>query len=222
MDSRIAQVQEVLRVYPGLQLRPFIDDLITMSGELAFAAQKPGYERIEDSFQIQLSVGEQFPKELPAVRELGGRIPREYHMIDNGELCLGSPTRLMLALTKEPTILAFIRTCVIPYLYGFAYWERHGEMPYGELAHGRKGVLRDMASLFHVDSEQAALQMIELAALKQGVANKHPCPCGSGLVLAKCHNRVVNHLRRSLGSAWFRDQHRWLGRPSARYHRVIE
>lgn len=155
-------------------------------------------------------VPNRFPRELPLVKESAGRIPKDFHTHDDHSLCLGSPVRQQLALSKSPTLPGFIRSCVIPYLYGFSYREKHGELPFGELDHGMKGIRNDLADLFGVQDRKAVEQMVYLAGMKKRNANKRPCPCGSGRRLGKCHNRRVNHLRRRLGRTWFREQYHWL------------
>jgi len=113
-------------------------------------------------------------------------------------------------LGEKPTLLTFIRKCVIPFLYGFSYFQKHGVLPFGELAHGLKGIRQDYASLFEVSNERAAEEMVRLASMKKRYANKRPCPCGSRRRVGKCHNRKINRLRRQLGRSWFREEYRRL------------
>ena len=63
-----------------------------MIGSLAFAAEAPGKERIDDEYQIELLIPDGFPEEIPSVRETGGRIPPPFHKLYGGALCLGSGT----------------------------------------------------------------------------------------------------------------------------------
>jgi hypothetical protein len=205
------KVDDLLREQPGLRLAPSRNGAVRLTGTLSFSAEKPGLARIEDSFEVELVVPKNFPRDLPTVTELGGRIPARFHTNSDGGLCLGSPTRQLLAARGTPTLPGFVNKCVIPYLYGFAYHSRNNEMPFGELAHGRRGLLDDFKDLFGVGTDKAATEMVRLAGMKRRAANKLPCPCGSALRLGKCHNRRVNRLRRLLGRTWFRAQYRLLG-----------
>ena len=45
----------------------------------------------------------------------------------------------------------------------------------------------------------SAIPYCMLAAMKRRLANKRPCPCGSGRRLGRCHNRRVNTLRNQVG-----------------------
>ena len=89
------------------------------------------------------------------MREIGGRIPRSFHKLNNAELCLGAPTRLQLIVAESPSVLRFVERCVIPYLYGYSHFERHGVMPFGELKHGAEGVREDLASLFGTERAES-------------------------------------------------------------------
>ena len=169
-----------------------------------------GLERIDDAYEVEITIPPAFPRELPLVKETAGRIPKSFHTNDDGSLCLGSPVRQHLGLTKSPTLPGFVKNCVIPYLYGFSYREKHGRLPFGELDHGMKGIRSDFAELFGVKSHEAAVKMVELAGMKKRDANKRPCPCGSGRRLGMCHNRRVNALRIQLGRIWFREQYHWV------------
>jgi len=122
-------VEELLCKYPGLRLRPVAAREVIIAGTLLFHAEAPDKERIEDEYEIEIAIPESFPKWIPSVRETEGRIPPDFHKLDDGSLCLGSPTRLLLLLSESPSILAFVERCVIPYLYGYSFYKQYGAMP---------------------------------------------------------------------------------------------
>lgn len=194
----------LLTAHPGLRAQPITGGNLRLLGEIAFDAEAPGRCRIADTFKIELSVPIGFPKELPVVRDLTGRVPRSFHTNPgDGTLCLGSPTRQRLALVGNETLIAFVDRCLIPFLYGFVHHQRYGSLPFGELNHGDLGLREDFADMFGV-AEDCAHEMVRLASLKKRVANKSPCPCGSGKRLGRCHHKRVNRVRDSLGRSWFR------------------
>jgi hypothetical protein len=196
-------VEELLRKYPGLRLLPTVDEDLRIAGTLEFSAQSFGLEYITDQYEIAMSVASSFPQSVPVVREVGGRVPKDFHKMTGGELCLGSPTRLRLILSDTSSLLLFIERCVIPYLYGYSLVEKGGTLPFGELAHGTKGLREDLADLIGFRDEQLLDQFVKLVSLKKRYANKRPCPCGSGLRVGRCHNRKLNLLRAKLGRRWF-------------------
>ena len=189
-------------MYPGLRLHPTTNGFVTVAGQLSFSAEGPRAERIEDSYEIEIKIPERFPEHIPLVREMKGRIPASFHRFKDGWLCLGSPTRLRLAVAGCPSIISFVEKCLVPYLYGHSYFEKHRRMPFGELSH-EEGIRDDLAELFGVEKDMVA-GFVRLTAMKKGVANKQSCPCGSSLRLGKCHHKRINRLRKRLGRFWFR------------------
>ena len=197
-------VDDLLAAYGGLTLIPVSGGPVKVSGLLGFEASARNHGTISDEYRVEIEVPDDFPRGLPAVTETGGRIPKSFHTNPDGTLCLGSPTRLRLFLSGGPSLERFVTKCVVPYLYGHAYFEKHGVMPFSELRHGESGILQDLASLYGASSTAAVVGFVHLTALSKRVANKAPCPCGSGRRLGRCHNRRVNYLRRRLHRGWFR------------------
>lgn len=198
------RLDDLLIKYNGLRLASVSHGSVKIAGALAFVAGARHKEEIDDEFQIELSIPADFPERIPSVQETGGRIPSGFHKLEDGSLCLGSPTRLRLILTESASILRFVERCVIPYLYGYLFFKRHGIMPFGELRHGEEGLREDLASLFGIDGRDAVSAFVRLTAMRKRHANKQSCPCGSKRRLGRCHNVRVNTLRERLGRHWFR------------------
>lgn len=200
---------------------PASSDLV-LAGTLDVNAQVSGRAAIRDTYQIELRIPPDFPRKIPLVLETGGRIPRSYHHLQNGSLCLGSETRLRLLLAEGLSLVGFVERCVVPYLYRHSYLQTYGEAPFGDLAHGVEGILEDLRLLFGADRTSAVLPFVRLVAMRKRHANKRVCPCGSGRRLGRCHNRSVNRLRDRLGRYWFRiAEQQLLGGSSAQDHRQI-
>jgi len=198
------EIEDVLVRYPGLRLIPSLQSVLKLEGDLAFRAEAPGKEVIADSFRVQILVPADASRKLFSIREMAGRIPPSFHTLDDGTLCLGSPTRLRLLMGGSASVLKFIERCVIPYLYGRAYYERHGELPFGELRHGNAGICDDLELLFGFGDEETVKGFVRASTLRRRIANKTSCPCGSRVRLGRCHHRRVNAARRCLGRPWFR------------------
>jgi hypothetical protein len=206
------KIEDLLLKYSGLRLTTHLRGGIIIAGALSFVMESPGKDRITDEYRIELSIPDDFPEVIPSVRETSGRIPGTFHRLDNGTLCLGSPTRLRLTLTEAPSIVAFVERCVIPYLYGHSYFEKHGVMPFGELEHGEAGLRQDLASLFGGVRQENVHEFVRLVTMRKRLANKQPCPCGSQRRLGRCHHSRVNALRKRLGRHWFRSVNATLAR----------
>ena len=201
-------VGPLLQKYRGLAICPNGSTGLVLAGTLAFSAHHADNEPIHDSYDVKVVVPDTFPTDLPAVRDTAGRIPYSFHTHDDdGSRCLGSPIRLRLKLGRCPTLLTFIERCVIPYFYSFSYLQRHGKLPYGDLAQGKEGLVADYAAIFGIQDEHRCLEFLRLAGMGRRKANRHRCPCGSGLRVGKCHNKALNRLRGICGRLLLRDEY---------------
>lgn len=199
-------LEEVLKKYPRLRVLPTDSGRIELAGILNFAMDADGKAAIEDAYKIKISVPSTFPVGLPKAWETAGRIPMEHHRFPrDGSLCLGAPMRLSMIVTEEPSLLVFVEKCLVPYLYSYSYLQKYGEMPFGELAHGLEGIIDDLESQFGIKVADVPA-FFHLGSLPRRVANKSPCPCGSGKRLGKCHNNKMNELRNHYGREWFINQ----------------
>ncbi len=205
-------VPELLDTYKRLRIQSVKDNCLRLTGNLDFAAEKPGCIQVTDSFELRIEVPFDFPSCPPSVFPLGARIPMDFHRLEGGALCLGSPTRQRLALSRNPKLSNFFRGFVVPYLYTFVLHEKGITLPFGELAHGRRGLIDDFKSLYLVNSDEAAIGLVYLTSRPKRKANHQPCPCGSELRLSRCteHHRIVLNNRKSLGRLWFKWQHELL------------
>jgi hypothetical protein len=197
------RLEALLLRQPGLRIVPSSSDLV-LAGTIEVNARVSGRAVIRDTYEIELRIPPTFPREIPAVFETGGRIPRSYHHLQDRSLCLGSETRLRLLLADGMSLVGFVERCLVPYLYRYSHLETYGEAPFGDLAHGAEGIREDLRLLFGVERESAVLPFVRLVAMRKRHANKRVCPCGSGRRLGRCHNRSVNRLRDRLGRYWFR------------------
>jgi hypothetical protein len=197
------RLEELLLRQPSLRIVPDDSDLV-LAGTLEVNAQASRRAAISDTYQIELRIPANFPREVPLTLETGGRIPRSYHHLQDGSLCLGSETRLRLLLADGLSLVGFVERCVLPYFYRYSYLKTYGEAPFSDLPHGREGIREDLRLLLGVDRRSAVVPFVGLIAMKKRHANKRRCPCGSGRLLGRCHNRQVNRLRNRLGRYWFR------------------
>lgn len=196
------ELGKALADHPGLTVMPCSGEEIQLTGELLVNHSGPPHGlHIEASYQIDLRVPLKFPRALPLVYETEGKIPGDFHRLKGGALCLGSPAGQRIQLGRAPSIGRFIDRVIIPYLFGHAHMVRVGSMPFDELAHGVAGLEDDARRIFGLPRAIPACRGLELAAVRRRVANKRPCPCGSGSRLGRCHNRSINHARALMGRA---------------------
>lgn len=214
-------VHALLSRYPGLAFRPSrVAGTLVIAGELTFSASEPGRKRpVEDTFLVEIQVSRNFPNEPPLVRDAGGRVPRTFHTNPDGTLCLGSPIAVRMRLAAQPDLVGFVETSVIPYLYAFVRKERGEPLPFGELAHGDRGLLDDYRRLLGTRDDRTCVALLMLLGMKKRIANKQRCACGSGRRVGRCHHRALNRLRPAAPRSWFRAHATSLGRRYAQRQR---
>lgn len=207
--SSIPGLGQFLADYPQMVFRPRAGKPPVLRGRFAFTARHRGAGEIEDAFDLEIEIPVAFPREVPVVTEIGGRIPREadYHVnTSDNTLCLGSPLRLHQLLAEDPTLTGFTEKCLVPYLFAQSRnLAGSGGFPFGELAHGLPGMLDDYVALFGVKEFSQAVEALRLLGMKKRRANKLPCPCGCGQQLGCCPFNIRLAKFRKVGSrAWFR------------------
>lgn len=193
------QLAEALSRQPGLTLAPSLSSDVLIEGELRCHRVGPDDVVIDDHYAVAIELPRGFPRALPRVFETQDRVPPTFHRNPDRSLCLGSPIAIRFAIEEEPTVNGFIDRVIIPYLYSHAYFVRFGRMPFGELAHGAAGLEDDVRRIFRLPSDTNAEEFLRLASLKRRHANKHRCPCRSGMRVGRCHAVAVHQARRRLG-----------------------
>ncbi len=188
------QIIELSGVHKGLTNIVERDAETIVSGTLPFEASANGLETITESFEIELIIPRGFPEPLPRIKEIGGRIVANYkHRNPDGTLCLAVPVEQRRVFFDQPTLLGFVNRLVIPYLYGYCFWKKHGRHPFDEAAHGYEGILRHYVDTLGLHDDLAALGAI-CFLFEHGYRGHHECPCGSGLRVSACHGPTLRAL----------------------------
>ena len=214
LEMEIAGLDEFLRDYPLMAIRPSGGNDLVLKGRFDFRANAGTQGEITDSFVLTIRIPRDFPKCLPTVVETGGRIPRTgtFHVNADGTLCLGSPLRLLLQLAKNPTLPGFADLCLVPYLFAISHKLQHGgALLFDELAHGSPGMLADYVELFGLKNSAQAKSALTALGMKKRIANKRLCPCGCGIRLGKCKfNRRLAEFRVLAPRSWYKKQRQFL------------
>ena len=188
------QLAELNGVHRGLTHIVEQDAETLVSGTLDFEASADGLESITDSFDIELTVPHVFPDRLPRAKEPGGRIGPDYeHLNPDGTLCLAVPIEQRRVFFEQPTLLGFVNRLLVPYLYGYCFWSKHGYHPFDEAAIGCEGVLRHYVDTLGLQDPLAALAVI-CFLFEHGYRGHHDCPCGSGRKVRGCHGPELRAL----------------------------
>lgn len=204
------QLCELCAAHPGLRVKFLPRCGLCIEGDLGFRAVKEGFEEISETFSIRIEVPPEYPQVLPKAFETAMRIPADYHKFTDGSLCLGSPLRLRILISRDPTLTGFVESLLVPYLYNWIHLEQHQVLPVGQLDHGGPGLIVDYREIFQVEGAKACVSALQLLGLHKRIANKLPCYCGSSRRLGKCHNHVLGPLRKVAPRREFHEQLRRL------------
>lgn len=183
-----AHFTELVKKYNLLTLDK-LDGVPVVQGLLEFEAFHEEI-KVQDSFQIKLFIPGEYNKIPPKAYETGGRISKNFHTYSDGSLCLATPVEIRRKFSKTPTLIGFVESLLVPYLFSFSYFQKHGRMPYGELAHGPEGIMQYYLESFNVESELIVLKLLKLLAI-ENYRGHHECPCGKGLKIRQCHGEQV-------------------------------
>ena len=181
--------------------------------ERAYPSIKPGFENKHwqlvgtldvvdefgkkwDQYQVKIIYPHEFPRKVPVMFEIGGRLPREagYHVNVNGSCCLSVPAREMIILSKGINTINFLQELAIPYLANQTYRQKKGRYAGEEFAHGADGVYQFYSEVFQTQNAIVILTLIGKIALNQLPDRNDSCPCNSGKKYKHCHLLAVQHL----------------------------
>jgi hypothetical protein len=183
------QFIELKQVYPQLNLKEETDKII-IDGDITFKAKNDEDVTIIDDYSIRMYVDNDYPDILPSVYETSNKIPKNYnHFLSNGSLCLGVHSEIIRKFMSKPTLLFFMNTFVVNYLYAVSYFVKYRIMPFGERSH-KEGIYEYFMNFFDVDSKDKVLSLLEVICLK-AYRGHLACPCGSGLNMRKCRHKEL-------------------------------
>lgn len=201
-------VDQFLKDYPGMAIRPSRDEGKVLKGTFKFCATPPSGIEICDSYELEILVPASFPRAIPMVKELSRKIPRDgkHHINADDTLCLGSPLRLLRELTDHPNLTGFSKQCIVPFLYAVSKkLQTGGDFAFSELAHGKPGIIDDYTELLGLKTDNEVHQALTLLGMKRRIANKMACPCKCGKRLGSCRfHHKLNQYRRVAPRSWFK------------------
>ena len=166
---------------------------ITLSGALPFTVHYNGHESITACFDVELCVPESYPDDLPIAWEIGGSIREYEHKNPDGSLCLCVPIKSRIVFHRKPTLLGFVELLLLPFLYGYCYWKKHGIHPFGEQRHGSAGIVQFYVDTFDLKCEKDAVEVIRFLS-RYGYDGHRSCPCGGGRLVKRCHGKTLREL----------------------------
>jgi hypothetical protein len=158
------------------------------------------HEGVEiDRFQIRVVVPPEFPRRVPVVFELGGRVPLqnpEWHTYHNGGLCLIVPEEWLIN-PQHASLIAFLDGPVRNYFIAHALAEEGLGRPMGERPHGDAGLWEAYGEMVGSNEHRAIQGFLECLAGER-LRGHWDCPCGSGKKLRNCHMPYLFELQKKI------------------------
>jgi len=189
-NAIIQEISELIATYSGLSYWSDDNGNYIVFGKLIFKATY-NEKSIKEEYDVEIIINDKYPDSLPSVKEIGHRIPRDFHQYkEEGLLCLGAPLDMKRQFNKKRTLLGFVENLIIPYLYSYSIKENKGIMPYGELSHGVEGILESYKELLGIDNDFVVLRFLKILS-DDNYRGHIDCPCGSNKKLRNCHGNIL-------------------------------
>lgn len=197
----IEQVTEAQSRYPNLELYRYPSGEYRVRGSVGFSIDHDS-QTIEDTYNLEFRVLDDYPDSPPLVFETAGKIPKDFeHFMVEGNFCLGAPVEVRRRFALYRNLLRFIDDQVVPYLFTYTYKRDHGTLPFGELFHGVEGLLQYYTEFFET-SPIEAMKLLKCLA-DDSAPPLMRCPCGRGNKLQGCHGPKLMELRPHLSPKQF-------------------
>lgn len=153
--------------------------------------------RVNESFDIEIVLPDEYPYAIPTVRETGNKINKKYpHIYRDGQLCLGIEGEIMLRCDGAINLKFLIDAYIVPYLFSYRYYERYNEYPFGERSHGGIGILESYAEYFDLENLKNTYDFLRYAISHQ-YRGHLPCPCNSSKKIRNCHGDILKRINES-------------------------
>lgn len=159
MSNKYEQLmEEVLKEFPNFkwdQVRKSLKGVLEVNHTYCD-------EHIIDNFEIEIIVPCDYEETLPRVYCKDKKVPLSFnHIYKDGMLCLATDADQLCFFADGHNLNDWIKTYVIPYYFAVAYFMKYKVYPFGERAHGYKGIISFYEEKFMVHSQQDVLRMLD-------------------------------------------------------------
>lgn len=213
----VEEIQDVLRThYPTLHL--IIDSREHAEIRGTFPVRSPdGVER--DRYQITIELLADFPKSLPVVRELGGRIPwdADRHVNVNGTCCILIPDARWQSFPEGAPFRQFLDGPLYDFFLSQSLVALGEPWPFGQWSHRDQGLWEYYCKLLQTSDKQRVARVVHV--LSRPLVNPRcDCPCGKPKKLRDCCIAMVDDLRHKIPWEVARASAKMMGLPGNLYN----
>ena len=182
------QVDQLLQKYPELYIIQMNESLVSLGGTIfvcRVANDFPVRHRYSVEIRIPLNTDQ-----LPYVIDIGQHINNYQHYYSNGTLCLATDSQIRLRFIDGFDLIAWMEEFVETYFFSYEYYRCYGSFPFGDRAHGQRGVIQTYQDIFKTDDLRSTLKL--MAHIMISPYRGHQlCPCASGKRVRDCHGPVI-------------------------------
>lgn len=185
---------EVEAAYPSLH---FFEEqrLVVIKGTFPVRSEQSVLGR----FQVQIVIPKTFSRDLPEVRETGGRIPWHVgrHMFPSGRACLFVTEERWKHFPVGSSLKQFLDGPVHGYFLAQIVWEKNGTWPFDQRSHGLDGIYEFYEEMTGFRNRTIIHNYVDYLSRSE-VKGHWRCPCGSGEKLRHCHWDQLVDLRKKI------------------------
>lgn len=153
-------------------------------------------QEVVDRYKVEIEVPKTYPKGIPVLREVGGRIPRDLnrHVESDGKACVFLPDEYCYRHPDGMDLIDFLKGPVLGFFVGQSLVECGQPWPQGERRHGEDGVIEFYGELLGTNDRRVIRCYLEVLAAEQ-LRGHWECPCGGGKRIRQCHRERLVELR---------------------------
>lgn len=208
--QQVKEIEADLRVsYPNLNL--YINRGRDAEVRGTFPVRSPSGHDL-DRYRVSIRLSWNYPRTLPEVREVGGRIPwsADYHVNADGTCCVLLPEDRGRCFPEGAPFKTFLDGPLRDFFLGQSLVALGEPWPFGEWGHGKEGIYEFYRELIGTDDKATIARFLRV--LTKLTPKPHwLCPCGSGKKTHRCCSAKVADLRRKVPPAIARKSAEQLG-----------
>ncbi|GEM_PF-1103677 len=192
----LEDIEKSLKQYSGLNLIVEGNE-VSLKGQ--WSLEQDGI--VLQTYDILISIPEDYPVCVPIVYETGGKIPRKMDRHINpssGDACLFVEDERWEIWPIGASFKEFLDVPLRNFFIYQAYFEVMGHFPQGERSHGIIGKIEYFLEKFNLDSEDTVLNILMTA--ESPSTQNLLCPCGKSRKLKYCHGPVVHRMKTNINS----------------------
>ncbi len=155
-----------------------------------------------DRFQVRIELPHSYPKDLPVVKETGGRIPwtDDRHINPDGTACVMMPEERYRVWPIGSNLRDFLNGPLRNFFLGQLARERGEPWPFGEWSHGDLGFLEFVHNELGTTDRDLVVRFMLVVSQDQ-MRSRSRCPCRSGRSIRDCCKAKIIRLRRIIGKS---------------------